>query len=243
MSKRVHIPEYEQESELMAGEELVGGPAFWFLHLCWWQEDLRALVERFGADPADVDALSDRLTDDDAPWPVFRVPFGGGHTAVVALRNFPDDSGIDYFVHHPEWGRLGHLGQMDGHDTGPGLSWKELTAIAADVPDGAEGLTDPAERFLTLLPMLGDIDTPHDAAAVVARALTQCGIPPEHAPHIAGKILDNSFWELPSWVVRDGSPVPVCGASASPRAIPLAQGITAGQARDLAEALSGERKA
>ncbi|MEU9010029.1 hypothetical protein AB0D12_09605 [Streptomyces sp. NPDC048479] len=59
----------------------------------------------------------------------------------------------------------------------PGLSWRELTAIAAAVPDGAEGLTHPAERLLMLLPMLGDIDMPHDAAAVVAQALTDCGIP------------------------------------------------------------------
>ncbi|MFF3459892.1 hypothetical protein ACFYXH_37460 [Streptomyces sp. NPDC002730] len=238
MGDQVHIPEYEQEFELVAAEELVTGPAFWFLHLCSWHEEREAVRERFGADTADVDALYEQLADEEH-WPVFRVPLGGGHTAVVAHRNFPQDSGIDYFVRHPEWGRLGHLGQMDGHDSGPGLSWHELTAIAAAVPDGVEGLADPAERFLMLLPMLRDIDMPHDAAAVVAQALTDCGIPQEHAQDVAGKILDNSFWQLPSWVVRDGSPIPVCGSDHSPRALPLALGITSDQAGDLADALSG----
>ncbi|GAA4926265.1 hypothetical protein ACFPM3_09505 [Streptomyces coeruleoprunus] len=238
MPRTLLIPEYEEEFTLVAGEELVTGPAFWYLHLCLWQEDPDDLLERYDADPADIDALYERLTDEEA-WPLIRVPFGGGHTAVAAYRNFPEDSGVDWFVHHPEWGRLGHLGQMDGHDRGPGLSWRELTAIAAAVPEGADGLTDPAERLLVLLPMLGDADTPPEAARVVAAALAECGIPEDHAVDLAGRILDDGFSSLPRWEVREGSPVPVCADDGSPRTIPLAKGITPAQERSLAEALMG----
>ncbi|WP_328402446.1 hypothetical protein OHS70_29930 [Streptomyces sp. NBC_00390] len=240
MTERVEIPEYEQEFELAGSEQLVTGPEFWFLHLYMWQGEPRATAESFGADTADVDALYERLFDEDAPWPVFRVPFGGGHAAVVAYRNFPEDNGIDYFVHHPEWGRLGHLGQMDGHDTGPGLSWRELITVADDVQAGMPGLTDPAERFLLLLPMLGDMDMPADASRIVAERLTRCGIPEAQALDIAGRVLDNPFWDAPGWEVRDSSPVPVCTGSSSPRfMMPLAQGITAEQTRSLADALAG----
>ncbi|MEU0394201.1 hypothetical protein ABZ208_15735 [Streptomyces sp. NPDC006208] len=72
MAERVEIPEYEQEFELAGSEQLVTGPEFWFLHLYMWQGEPRATAEHFGADTADVDALYERLFDEDAPWPVFR---------------------------------------------------------------------------------------------------------------------------------------------------------------------------
>ncbi|MFJ8011003.1 hypothetical protein [Streptomyces sp. NPDC096339] len=60
---------------------------------------------------------------DEEAWPAIRIPFAGGHTAVVLHRNYPDDAGIEYFVAHPEWDRHGHLAVADGHYAGPGLAW------------------------------------------------------------------------------------------------------------------------
>ncbi|GGW91228.1 hypothetical protein [Streptomyces chryseus] len=240
MDDVVRSPLYETRYELVAAEELAEDPAFWLAHLWRTAREPQETAERFGTDTADLDAVLDRLSDEARPWPVLRVPFAGGHTAVVVYRNFPDESGIDFFVHHPDWGRTGHLGSFDGHDAGPGLTWAELTAIAASPADGREGLDDPSQRLLLLLPMLGDADTPDDAAAVVERALTECGIPADRAAETAVHLLDTSFFgDGAHWCVTDVSPLAVCDEPHSPRRVPLARGVTDAQARALADALAG----
>ncbi|MET9514122.1 hypothetical protein [Streptomyces sp. NPDC002994] len=242
MDDVVRFPLYETEYELVAAEELADDPAFWLAHLWRTAGDPEELTERFGTDTADLDAMLERLADEERPWPVLRVPFSGGHTVVVVYRNFPEASGIDFFVHHPDWGRIGHLGKLDGHDAGPGLSWAELTAIAASPADGREGLDDPSQRLLLLLPVLGDADTPDEAVDVVERALTDCGIPAAGARETAAHLLGAGFFgDGAYWYVTDASPLAVCDEPHSPRTVPLAQGITAAQARSLADALAGSR--
>ncbi|MCX4745665.1 hypothetical protein OG455_09040 [Kitasatospora sp. NBC_01287] len=252
----VDIPEY-LDTELAAGEELAREPAFWLAHLLVTMGDPSAEADEYDIPPAVFEAMVERLSDAERPWPVFRVPFGGGHTAFAVYANFEDENTVEFAVRHPAWGRLGHLGQCGPEWAGPGLSWAELTTIAAsvppdvldapdapDVPDAPnrEGLVDPAQRLLLLLPMLGDDATPEEAWGVVARALVRCGIAAEVAPRFARELLgtdaDDRIAE-PSWTVSEAGPVPVCSSRHSPRQVPLALGIALDQAQSLADALRG----
>jgi hypothetical protein len=200
--------------------------------------------------PDDEEALEEmlqRLSDAEAPWPVLRVPFGGGHTAIAVYANYEDENNVEFAVRHPAWGRLGHLGNFGPEGAGPGLSWAELTTIAANVPENAsaaDGLIDPAQRLLLLLPMLGDVATPTDAWSVVAEAMSRCGIPEDAAVRLAKELVGTSTEDhqiKPSWTVGEDSPVPVCSSNYSPRRIPLALGITPDQAQALAAALTETR--
>jgi len=120
-----------EDAPLVAGEELLSLPGFWAAYLMWLCETEEDEPDPawFGVDEADVDAAYEALADAER-WPVFRIPFGEDHTAVVLARNLADDAGTEYLVTHPSWGRLGHLATLDGHQAGPGLSWRELIHIA-----------------------------------------------------------------------------------------------------------------
>lgn len=244
-AETVFIPEY-LDTALVAGEELARDPAFWLTHLLVTMGDLSAGADDYDVTPAAFEAMLERLSDADQPWPVFRVPFGGGHTAFAVYANFEDENTVDFAVRHPAWGRLGHLGQCGPEHAGPGLSWTELTSIAAGVPESAadaEGLLDPAQRLLLLLPMLGDAATPEGAWDVVARALSRCGVPMDIATRFARELLGADTDDLlaePTWTVAEDSPVPVCSSRHSPRQVPIALGITPDQAQALAAALRGD---
>ncbi|GAA2753432.1 hypothetical protein GCM10010440_73430 [Kitasatospora cinereorecta] len=111
------------DGPLVAGEELVARPGFWAAYLMWLCQpeecEYPPTPKCFGADPADVDAVSKALDNEDSR-PVFRIPFGGGHTALVLNRPF--EPGTQYLITHPDWGRHGHLTTITGPDaTGPGL--------------------------------------------------------------------------------------------------------------------------
>ncbi|MET8871245.1 hypothetical protein [Nocardia sp. NPDC004604] len=245
ITKSVDVPEYT-DAELVAGEELAREPAFWLAHLLVTMGDLSADTDEYGVAASVFEPMLERLSDAEQPWPVFRVAFGGGHTTFVVYANFEDTNTVEFVVRHPAWDRLGHLGQCGPEEAGPGLSWTELTAIAASVPENAsdaEGLVDPAQRLLLLLPMLGDAATPEDAWEVVVRALVRCGAPDDVAPRFARELLgtdmDDGYSE-PSWMVAGDNPVPICSSHYSPRQIPIALGITPNQAQALAEALRGD---
>ncbi|MFI2207052.1 hypothetical protein ACH47Z_41440 [Streptomyces sp. NPDC020192] len=241
----VDIPEY-LDFELVASEQLAREPAFWLVHLLVTMGDLSADADEYGVTPSAYEAMLERLSDAEQPWPVLRVPFGGGHTAFAVYANFEDENTVEFAIRHPAWGRLGHLGQCGPESAGPGLSWAELTAIAASVPESASdtgGLVDPAQRLLLLLPMLGDSATPEEAWTVVARALSNCGIPGDVALRFARELLgteaDDRHVE-PFWTVAGDNPVPVCSSRYSPRQVPIALGITLNQAQALADALRGD---
>lgn len=242
---------YENDP-LVAGEGLLERPGFWAAYLLWMCEtddvDAEAAVEWFGADRADVDATYEELSDP-AAWPVLRVPFGGGHTAVVLCRNFPEDDGTDYFVTHPEWDRLGHLATLDGHQAGPGLSWRELRHIAAMSDPEAPGTHDPDARLLLLLPTLGDEDLPGSAWGAVSAALSRVGAAEGDADRLAAALLDeHPLWDRATWLLPAPSPLSgakdpypgilQCDEPMSPRCgLRLAQGITRRQSDNLARAL------
>ncbi|MGW4562087.1 hypothetical protein ACWEN3_06635 [Streptomyces sp. NPDC004561] len=240
MAEDVCIPEYFEDCELTAGEGLAGEAAFWLAHLLLTVGDLAADPERYGVDAAAYEHMVERLGDAGEPWPVLRAPLAGGHTAYVVYATFEDTNDVDFFVRHPDWGRLGFLGQCGAEGAGPGLSWAELTAVAAaPAPAHGAGLTDASQRLLLFLPMLGDAETPDEARGTVAQALVHCGIPSGAAGELAASLLEPAPGGDPRWTVAAGNPVAVCSSPYSPRRIPLALGITPDQAQALAEALAG----
>ncbi|MFJ8645810.1 hypothetical protein ACIRNI_06770 [Streptomyces sp. NPDC093546] len=239
MNAAVHIPEYFEDCDLVEGEDLVREPAFWLAHVLLTMGD-PGEVERYGVDASAYEAMVDRLADPGQPWPVLRVCFTGGHTAYVVYANFEDENNVDFFVRHPAWGRLGHLGQCGADEAGPGLSWAELISLAASAQDGEEGLSDPSQRLLLLLPMLGDADMPGGARDTVARALAGCGIRPDAAGELAASLLgEQDSTGGPRWTVTGDSPIAVCSSPYSPRRVPLGLGISPEQAQALANALHG----
>ncbi|WP_172387055.1 hypothetical protein [Streptomyces sp. MNP-20] len=239
MSIGVHIPEYLQDCELVAGEDLARDPAFWLAHVLLTMGDPDDPSEPYGVDTTAYDAMVDRLGDPDQPWPVLRVCFDGGHTVHAVYANGEDENNVDFFIRHPRWGRLGHLGQCGADEAGPGLSWTELLTIATSTQEGGEGLTNPSERLLLLLPMLGDADMPGDASDTVARALSQCGIRAEAARDLAATLLgEQDPASGPRWAPTGDNPIAVCSSPYSPRQVPLALGISPDQAQALATALS-----
>ncbi|MFG2631193.1 hypothetical protein [Streptomyces sp. NPDC048473] len=149
---------------LVTGEELLAPPGFWAAYLLWicQTEEDDPDPEWFGVGEADTDAAYDALNDEER-WPVFRIPFADGHTATVLGCNFPGDPGTEYFITHPEWGRHGHLATINGHQAGPGLSWRELTHIARTPNRDAPGVHAEHARLLLLLPTLGDENLPDEA--------------------------------------------------------------------------------
>ncbi|MFJ9893851.1 hypothetical protein ACIQPR_11035 [Streptomyces sp. NPDC091280] len=240
MALTVRIPEYLEDCELIAGEDLAREPAFWLAHLLLTVGDPSEDPARYGVDASVYEEMVGRLSDHEAPWPVLRVPFDGGHTAYAVYANFDDANNVDFFVGHPEWGRLGYLGQCGADQAGPGLSWTELAALAETPQTSSEGLTDSSQRLLLLLPMLGDAETPPEARQKVARALTRCGIRSDAADELATVLVGEQAAESePRWTVTEDSPIAVCSSRFSPRHVPLALGITPHRAQALADALDG----
>ena len=104
-------------------------------------------------------------------WPSFSLPLPRGHRLYIVYRTIPEDHGVDYLLHHPDWDHAEMLASDDGHFAGPGLSWRELEAVASNgLPGGTTA--DPHVRLLLLLPALGDQDVDHTAVHRIAQALT-----------------------------------------------------------------------
>ncbi|MEU7090873.1 hypothetical protein [Kitasatospora aureofaciens] len=116
---------------LIPGEDLLALPGFWAAYLMWLAEgeDFEPEPELFGVDGADADAAYTRLSDP-AAWPILRLPMQHGHSILIVHRNFTEDSGIDYYVVHPDWDQPRSLASIEGHFAGPGLAWRELDHIA-----------------------------------------------------------------------------------------------------------------
>ncbi|WP_370256056.1 hypothetical protein [Streptomyces sp. V4I8] len=232
-------------------EHLLRLPGFWpAFYLPVWDEFAEE-PEPFGADSADVDEAISALHGAEQVWPAFRIPLAGGHTLWIVHRNFPDEAGTDYLITHPDWDRHAYLASLEGHYSGPGLSWPELLAVAESAPAGAEGVVDPGLRLLLLLPAFGDADVPEAAAvARISGALRAVGVAEDPASDVAERLLDHQFWDGPTWAVRGrsplsgataepGGPLALCDGRYSPRTVPAGLGITADQERALADALAG----
>ncbi|MEK2493983.1 hypothetical protein WN990_30985 [Kitasatospora purpeofusca] len=148
--------------------ELLDEPLFWLGHLCACARSEEAQKLLFDAD---YDAAQDfhRRLFRRPDRPVFTVPLNAGRLHVVH-RDFEDDAGTDFLLHHPDWDRAELLATVDGHFMGPALSWPELTTVADNGPTGGS-TGNPDHRLLLLLPALGDADLPVDAPTRLVAAL------------------------------------------------------------------------
>jgi hypothetical protein len=186
-------------------------PGFWPAYLGPVRREFADEPELFGADAADLDAASEALYDATESWPAYRIPLWDGQILWVVHRNFPDDAGTDYLLTHPDRPRETHLASIDGHHTGPGLSWPDLLAAAEATPVApvdAAGVCDPDQRLLLLLPAFGDADTPVEAAIRrISAALVAVGMAEAVAPEAAELLLDNPFRASPFWDAQGASPL------------------------------------
>ncbi|MGW4380466.1 hypothetical protein [Kitasatospora sp. NPDC004531] len=228
---------------LVAGEPLLERAGFWPNHLLamcrFTPDEARPEPEWFGADGADTDALSEILLDHRA-WPTFRIPFQGGHSAVVVYRNLTGDPGIDYLLTHPTWPRAEPLSSFNGDWYGPGLSWRDLVHIAEAPAPTTPGIHDPAARLLLLLPLLSADHLPPQAAPLLSTALTTTGTPTDLAPTASAHLLHN---RRPSPRHPSSTNSPLSGGShpSHHSPTPWSPNLTHTQANALANALRSNR--
>ncbi|MFG2758045.1 hypothetical protein [Streptomyces wuyuanensis] len=192
-------------SPLVAGESLLARPGSWSNYLLSMCSDggcaERPVPEWFGEDGADVDALPEVLFDPER-WPVFRMPAEDGPGAVVIYRNLDGDYGTDYLLTNPGRSCAEQIASWDGDFSGTGLTWRELIRIADSPSFAADGVQDPAIRFLLLLPLLTDPDMPETASARLLAALAVVGAPQDTASiaaeHLLGHLTRRSRHD-PTW--------------------------------------------
>jgi len=200
---------YAQPGHAIApAEHLLALPGFWPAYLGPVWREFADEPEVFGADAADVDAAAEALYGLTESWPAFRIPLRGGRVLWVVHRNFPDDAGTDYLLTDPDGPTETRLASIDGHHSGPGLSWPDLVSAADEVPPAAEGVRAPAQRLLLLLPAFADAEVPDDEGAErISGALTLVGVAEEAAGCMADRLLEHPLWPAPFWPGRGRSPL------------------------------------
>jgi hypothetical protein len=92
-----------------------------------------AAATSFDVDPADVEEYAEELHHPDR-WPFLTVQLAHGHRVHILFRNFEDDAGWDYLLQPAGSESVMTLAALEGGFQGPGLSWPELLAVAAQ-PD------------------------------------------------------------------------------------------------------------
>ena len=164
----VAIPGYEG-GPFAHRPELLDEPLFTIGHLygCAHSEETEEAL--FGGDFEAAGLLHAALIHADR-WPLFALPLVGGHRLYVVYRAFPDDPGVDYLLHHPDWDSAELLASDEGHFHGPGLSWSELETAAFNGRPGGS-TQDPHARLLLLLPALGDDQVDGTPVQIVTQAL------------------------------------------------------------------------
>ncbi|MET7696381.1 hypothetical protein [Streptomyces sp. NPDC005485] len=194
------IPGYEG-GPLVQGSAYLDNPLFWPVHLGTSLRGEDAQRAAFGAD-WDAAMELNRTLSGEHEWPVFNVPLRSGHTIHVVYRNFEDDQGVDYVIHHAAWSKAETLAAVDGHFMGPGMAWPELLSVARQ--PATEGAGDAAARLLLLFPTLGDAQLPDDAAAVLTTALAALTWIEEPA-EVARMLLENQgLWAPARWTPTAG---------------------------------------
>lgn len=186
----------------------------------------------FGVDHEDVMSYYRRLTNK-SRWPVFRIGLRDGHEIDVIYRNLDGDMGIDFVLCRTGGEHPLHLAALEGHHSGPGLSWPELVA-GATFPDVSYGVVEPDARLLLLLPAFGDADPPETAAVMVATALASRGARSGAAALAEALLADSELW--PRWR-RQSDGVLVCNGRYSRRNPEARGGFPPDDLREISSAL------
>ncbi|MFF3350214.1 hypothetical protein [Streptomyces sp. NPDC002779] len=222
-------------SPVVDGVPLLAEPEFFAAHLIDLYDDV--LVESFGVDPADVEAMLERLCDR-AAWPVFRIPLAGGHSVLVHYNSGEEYTSTDYFLAHPDWRRSDLvLASTDEDRIGPGLCWAELAALL-DAPGDGEGVIDPHVRLLLLLPVLGDANIPAEAVTRVKDALIAHDAPNDCEPLARSLLQGHPMWGAASWSYDEDERAWVCAGEHSPRKTPLGDHLPGSQRAALEDCLT-----
>ncbi|MFC6884748.1 MULTISPECIES: hypothetical protein [Actinomadura] len=229
-----------EDDPLSDGSDLLNDPSFWAVHaLTVGATGLDDLQGGFGVDIEDAEVLSEQLFDPDR-WPVFSVRLRSRATVHVIYRNLTDDMGVDFLLSHPAWPHAFQLAAIDGCLVGPGLSWRELDAIAHQPPSSAPtSIGDPARRLLLLLPALGDADLPDDAVSVLTTALGRITASPV-PQHVAEALLfkNAAYWEPAHWRRLPNSAL-ICDEPHSRRCPAHPDAFPPDQALAITQALTG----
>src|SRR6266536_3345389 len=148
------LPGYTDDP-LIDGCEALDDPLFWPVHLLQYTGgDPDELCAAFDIDEAEIWRSYRRLSDEHR-WPAFSISLPSGHLLSLVYRNFKEDSGYDYHLHHPGWAKPVLLATVEGHYLGPGLCWDELLAVSRS--GAITGATLSAEgHMLLLLPIMAD---------------------------------------------------------------------------------------
>ncbi|MEU8214670.1 hypothetical protein AB0C47_02735 [Micromonospora taraxaci] len=149
-------------------------PGFWAAHLVEALEtDLDDELALLFDEELDTVRATYRPLTDTAAWPVFTIDLGSGARLVVVRRNVDEDEGVDYLLAPAGGANCVQIATVEGALEGPGLSWKELVAVADRQPSALA----QARTLLLLAPMLGDAAAePSGAATRLADALRTVGV-------------------------------------------------------------------
>ncbi|WP_106319987.1 hypothetical protein [Actinoplanes italicus] len=188
-------PDLDVAALLTDGRHLLDKPGFWAAYL-------RALMipdEDYVLAAIWNTAADDDLDDfiDPGRWEVLRVGLGGGAEIAVVFRNLDEDDGVDYLVLPGGGAEAIPIAAIDGHQTGPGLSWPELAGVAARQEDPVRR----AQALLLLAPAFGDAaaDNP-EAIALVSGAMRVLGATGDVEAAASMLVSDEvDFWGHVEW--------------------------------------------
>lgn len=203
----------DAEGVMFDGSALMAEPGFWAAHFLNQSVEDEDLVTRVWNVPLDTVRAVQALLSRESAWPVFEIGITGGAKLLVVYRNFADDAGVDYLLVPGPDQECVRIAALEGEYQGPGISWRELSAVAA------LGVTpvEQARRMLLLAPMLGDTEAaaPAGVASLVEALRLTGGVDDleEMAELIAS---DNLQWDPARWHT-DSDGLVVCDEPASPR--------------------------
>ncbi|MFE7529248.1 hypothetical protein ACFU7Y_26525 [Kitasatospora sp. NPDC057542] len=201
------------EQAVFDGSELMERPGFWAAYfLSQSIEDDVLLAEAWGVEPVVVRGMQELLSTPSA-WPVFEVSIRNGAKLVVVYRNLEDDPGVDYLVvPRADQGCI-RIATLEGEYEGPGISWRELLAVAQLSADPM----DQAKVLLLLAPMLGDVEAATGAGlAILSAALRTVGGVGDIESVAELIAAENLQWEPAQWHTTSEG-LTVCDSESSPR--------------------------
>src|SRR6266542_4297947 len=195
------LPGYTDDP-LIDGCEVLDDPLFWPVHLLQYTGgDPGELCAAFDIDEAEIWRSYRRLSDEHR-WPAFSISLPSGHLLSLVYRNFKEDSGYDYHLHHPGWAK-------------PVLLATSRSAAITGATRSAEG------QMLLLLPIMADTDLPANAVDKLAGALHAFGAS-RQPQRLAQLLLDGQgMWGPQPWQMVGGMRISAASryATRSPEAL------------------------